>query len=392
MQMRQTDRHFPEISFVDTSVEPLLSSLVLAYEKFTNRRLFPGDPTRLFINWIADIIIQERVIINNTARQNVPRFARGDFLDSLGELFRDEGRLEARPAKTTLRFTLSMRLPSTHVIAAGTRVTVGGDIFFATTENLSIPAGELYGDIEAVCITTEEDPKTGEEVTIGARANGFVPGQISQIVDVFSHFQAVENVTTSEGGAAREEDDAYWLRMTQSMESFSTAGPMGAYIYWAKTASPLISDVRAVSPEPGIADIRVLLQGGELPGEEMLKKVYDILADGERDGVRPFTDLVYVKPPEPIYYNIDLIYFIPRPRADSESIIKRRVDTAVEQYKLWQSERMGRDLNPDKITFLLKEAGMKRAEITSPQFTVIEPTQVAICRNVNVIYGGLEDE
>ena len=389
--MSRDAENFPEISFVDTSVDPLLSSLVLAYEKFTNRTLMPGDPTRLFINWIADIIIQERVIINNTAKQNVPRFARGDFLDSLGELFRDKGRLGARAAKTTLRFTISMPLPSTHVIQQGIRVVVG-EVFFATTESLSIPAGELTAEVEAICITTEPDPETGEEVTIGAKANGFVPGQISQIVDVFPHFHAVENITTSEGGAAQEEDDAYWLRMTESMESFSTAGPMGAYIYWARTASPLISDVRAVSPEPGIADIRVLLQGGELPGEEMLKKVYDILADGERDGVRPFTDLVYVKPPDPFYYDIDLEYWIPRPRANSENLIKRRIVAATEQYRTWQSERMGRDINPDKITFLFKEAGMKRAVITSPEFTVIKPTEVGICRNVNVFYRGLEDE
>jgi len=390
--MNRDADNFPEISFVDTSVEPLLTSIVLAYEKITDRTLFPGDPVRLFINWIADIIIQERVIINNTAKQNVPRFAQGDLLDSLGELFKDVGRLEARPARTKLRFTLSMPLPSTHVIPQGVRVTVAGDITFATTENLGIPAGELTGEVEAVCITTEKDPATGDEVTIGARGNGFVPGQIAQIVDVFPNFHAVENVTTSEGGAAEEEDDAYWLRMTESMESFSTAGPMGAYIYWARTASPLISDVRAVSPEPGVADIRVLLQGGELPGEEMLKKVYDILADGERDGVRPFTDLVYVNPPDVVYYDIDLAYWIPSPRAASESMIMRRVEAAIDEYKAWQSLVMGRDLNPDKLTTLIKKAGAKRSEIITPIFTVIHRMEVAILRDVNVVYRGLEDE
>jgi len=333
---------YPEISFVDRDVDPLVRNLILTYERFTGRTLFPADPTRLFILWIADIIVQERVIINDSAKQNVPRYARGDF-------------------------------------------------FFATEENVGIPPGELFADVSAVCITEEPDGQGGS-VTVGARGNGFLPGQITRIVDVFPNFHAVENITTSEGGANREEDDAYYVRMSEALESFTTAGSLGAYIFWAKTASPLIADVRPTSPEPGVADIRILLQGGQLPGDEMLQLVHDTLSDGENDGVRPFTDYVIVKPPDPVYFDIDLVYFIPTSSRNSETTIARAVETAVTDYKEWQSQRMGRDINPDKLTTLIKTAGAKRSEITTPQFTVIHDTEVAIVRNVNIVYGGLEDE
>ncbi|MCL1788864.1 MAG: hypothetical protein FWG33_00725 [Oscillospiraceae bacterium] len=68
------NRIFPEISFVDTNTERLVTALIRGYERIADRTLFPGDPVRLFILWIADIIIQERVIINESAKQNVPRY------------------------------------------------------------------------------------------------------------------------------------------------------------------------------------------------------------------------------------------------------------------------------------------------------------------------------
>ena len=74
---------YPEIKFVDTDTETLVNKLITSYEKITGRTLYPADPARLFILWIADVIIQEREIINESAKQNVPRYAEGEYLDSL---------------------------------------------------------------------------------------------------------------------------------------------------------------------------------------------------------------------------------------------------------------------------------------------------------------------
>ena len=85
-----TNRSYPDISFVETDTETIANALIRGYETFTGRTLYPADPARLFILWVADIIVQERVNIDFSAKQNVPRYAEGEYLDSLAELFKDD--------------------------------------------------------------------------------------------------------------------------------------------------------------------------------------------------------------------------------------------------------------------------------------------------------------
>lgn len=380
---------YPDIKFVDTDTETLVNGLIMSYERITGRTLYPADPARLFISWIADIMIQERIIINESARQNVPRYAEGDYLDSLAEIFKDTERLQAHPAQTVLRFYISAVQPSAQTVPKGTRATIDGKITFETTEAVTIKPGEFFADVTAVCVTTEINPDTGKETTIGEKANGFVPGQISQIVDPFPFYEKVENITTTNGGADRETDKAFYERLRDSMESFSTAGPYGAYMYWAKTASARIVDVKPTSPEPGVVDIRILLENGEIPDKQMIQLVLDTVT---ADRVRPFTDLVKVSAPDVVKYNIDVVYYISTQSESSANVIQNNVKTALEQYRKWQSEKMGRDINPSKLSEFLMSVGIKRVEIKSPGFTRIEDNAVAVLESENVIYGGVEDE
>jgi phage-related baseplate assembly protein len=339
--------------------------------------LYPADPARLFILWVADIIIQERVNIDFSARQNVPRYAEGEYLDSLAELFKDAYRLEPEKAKTTLRFTLSIPLEVATIVPAGTRVTVDGEIIFQTVQALTIPAGDLFGDVEAECQTAGE---------IG---NGFVPGQITQLIDIFPYFGSVENVSESDGGADEESDVAFYERMRESVETFSTAGPLGAYEYYAKSASALIVDVKATSPEPGEVDVRVLLSGGQLPGEEILKEVLDIL---NADKVRPLTDHVTVAAPETVPYDIDFTYWTQEGGAVSDEKVAENIAAAVRTFKEWQGARMGRDVNPSYLISLLMQAGAKRVKVRSPVDTVVPDNAVAVIGETAVVNGGAENE
>ena len=377
--MTENVRQYPNISFVDTDTETLVNALIRSYERFTGRTLYPADPARLFILWIADIIIQERVNIDFSAKQNLPRYAEGKYLDSLAEIFKDTYRLEPEAARTTFRFTLSIKLAAATVIPAGTRISAGEEIVFSTLDALTIPAGELTGDVAAECLTTGE---------IG---NGFVPGQITKLIDIFPYFGKVENITESAGGADWESDAAFYARMRESMETFSTAGPLGAYEYYAKTASAAIADARAIGPEeePGVVDIRILMQGGELPTKEDLNRVIETLT-AER--VRPLTDLVRVGAPEVVSFDIDLTYYIPKPNASGAAKISQDVKNAVEEYKRWQMERMGRDINPSHLISLVMAAGAKRVVVRSPVFTVVEESAVAQVDEIAVLNGGIEDE
>lgn len=446
-------RNFPNINFVDTNTEKLKNSLITAYELITGRTLYPADPVRIFILWVADIIAQERVLINESAKQNVPRFAENEYLDSLAEIFKDVVRLEAKAATTTLRFTISEPQASQIVIPVGTRATVDGEIIFATTEIGIIEAGNTFVDVPAACQTT------------GASGNGFIPGQIATAVDIFPYMQSVSNITTSEGGSERETDAAFYQRMRESNESYSTAGPSGAYEYIAKSVNPLISDVKAVSaqetitrtlevnngkaykggdqllPETlvvyphgesvaatlttdytytyddglltisivdggaldgetsidisisqtmnGRVKVYVLLAGGELPGPEILNAVEAALSASKK---RPLTDHVSVAAPDTMTFNIDFTYYIPLPSAASASIIQQAVMDAVTEYKKWQTSKMGRDINPSYLISLLMQTGIKRVELTAPVHTVVPDGKVAAVGTENIVNGGFEDE
>ena len=375
--MTDNVRQYPNISFVDTDTETLVNALIRSYERFTGRTLYPADPARLFILWIADIIIQERVNIDFSAKQNLPRYAEGEYLDSLAELFKDVYRLGPEAARTKIKFTLSMERDTATVIPAGTRLSAGEEIVFATVEPLIIPAGSLTGEVAAVCQTTGE---------IG---NGFIPGQITKLVDIFPYFQKAENTTESAGGADWESDAAFYARIRESMETFSTAGPLGGYEYHAKSASALIVDVKATSPEPGEVDVRVLLAGGELPGEETLKAVSGVL---NADKVRPLTDHVTVKAPETVTYNIDVTYYTQTGGALGPEAVAQNVTAAVAEYKRWQAAKMGRDVNPSYLVSLLMQTGAKRVEVRSPAFATVADNAVAVIGTTAVVNGGAESE
>lgn len=375
--MEPTVRNYPNISFVETDTETITNALIRSYEMFTGRTLYPADPARLFILWIADIIIQERVNIDFSAKQNVPRYAEGEYLDSLAELFKDTYRLEPERAKTSLRFTLSIKLDVQTIIPAGTRATADGEIVFATLSPLTIPAGETSGEVAAECLT------------VGEIGNGFIPGQINQLIDIFPYYQSVANTTESAGGADEESDEAFYERMRESVETFSTAGPLGAYEYYAKSASALIVDVRATSPSPGVVDVRVLLQGGALPEEEILDEVSAILSAAT---VRPLTDNVTVAAPETVPYNIDFTYYTQEGGALSATAVAENVNAAVKEYKEWQAAKMGRDVNPSRLISLVMQAGVKRVEVRSPVFAAVADNAVASVGETSVVNGGIENE
>lgn len=372
------NRTKPNVQYVDTDTEKLVNLLIKGYEDITKKKIYPADPMRLFILWIADIMVQQRVLIDYSAKQNLPRFAEGQYLDELVEFLNDTiKRLPAQAARTKLRYTLSATRETATIIPAGFRVTVDGEIIFATTRDLIINIGELSGEVEAVCLAE------------GKIGNGFVPGQISQAVDVAPYMQSVSNITTSAGGAELETDDSLYSRYREALATYSTAGPEGAYRFYAKSASADITDVKAISPAPGTVEIRVLLKGGELPEEEILQKIAKALSSDE---IRPLTDKLEVKAPEKTDYQIDLTYFTLKDDIVGVAELQKAVEEAVEKYKNWQSEKMGRDINPSMLNKFLMEAGVKRVEIRKPAYKKVEDTAVASLSTKNIVNGGTENE
>ena len=376
-------REYPDIEFVETDTETVENSMIalfeLMYQEMTGKKkkVYPASPERLFIAWAASIVIQQRIIINETAKKNVPRYANGKYLDSLGELFKDTFRLPEARANAVFRFHISEPQQQSVIVPQGTRINFDGEIVFSTTEELEIRAGDAYGDILGECLTP------------GIVGNNIAAGQIKEIMDTYDFFWKVENITRTAGGADKESDQSYYERLRESMEGFSTAGPVGGYIYHVKSVSTAIADVTATSPEPGLVDIRVLLNGGEMPTEATMQEIQDAL---NASTVRPLTDRVIVSKPEEVPFSVDVTIYLPRYSQTSSTIIERDARSAVAAYIKWQTEKMGRDINPSRLHNFLMEAGLKRAEIRKPDFTVVPETSVARLTGETVLNGGTEDE
>ena len=76
----------------------------------------------------------------------------------------------------------------------------------------------------------------------------------------------------------------------------------------------------------------------------------------------------------------------------SAKTIQNNVSSVIDEFVLWQKNKLGRDINPSKLISKIISAGVKRVDVTSPVFTEIEYNQIAVVNNINIIYGGNEDE
>lgn len=381
-----SDIKYPDIEFLETDTETVISSMIALYEEMQraagrdNYKVRPGNPERVFISWMAAIIVQQRTLINETAKMNVPRYAakseNEEYLDSLAEIFKDTQRLPASPASATFRFYISEPQQQSTIIPAGTRISFDGVIIFATSEVLEIRAGETSGEVEAVCTQP------------GIVGNGLVAGQVKEVVDLFDHYQKAENITTTSGGAEKEDNESYYERMRDSMESFSTAGPINGYIYWTKTVSPAVLDVAVTSPEACYVDVRVILRDGQEATEAVLKEIEEALNASD---IRPLTDIVTVSAPETVDFSIDATFWIAQPNRESAAAIEREVRAAVDSFIIWQTSKMGRDINPSYLTKLMMDAGAKRVEVRQPTFQSVADIAVGKLKSKSVLNGGLED-
>lgn len=368
-----------DIVFAEKSAEEIESEIITLYEQITERTLARGDPVRLFLETITLIIIHQRSLIDYAAKQNLLAYAEGDYLDHLGALL-EVTRLEASHAMTTLKFTLSEAQPSAVIIPAGTRVSPGGgNLLFATTEAAELPAGDTETLITAQCTTA------------GSAGNGFVAGQLRKLVDPFPFEMSVTNTTTTYGGSDTENDENFRERIQIAPESFSVAGPRGAYEYYARSAHQDIIDVAVVGPPeipPGYVKIYPLMKGGELPSNEVLDAV---LAICNADNVRPLTDCVSAHKPDVVSYALNVKYYIDRARATQSTELQAAVSEAVSNWVTWQRSKLGRDLNPSELNHRMIAAGAKRTEITSPSFRVLKASELAIPSTITLTFGGLED-
>jgi len=414
----------PNVEFAPKDTRAIETAVITGFEAAarlagqTDFTLYDGDPRRLFLQAVALMIVHQNHRIDLTGKGNLLRYADNSTIEDIGWLYGPRAdRLPPSHSVTTVEFSLSAIRNTVTTIPAGARVATD-KLTFATAVNLEILAGELTGRVLAMC----DKP--------GPHGNVMLPGQVFQIVDRVAFVESAVNVTESAGGAYVEDLEAYRERVRNTPESFSTAGPDGAYWFWAKTANPGIADVDVWMPEldylffkqflteflesglasvgiadaakwygrfmelcyetgtgPGNVNIVALMQDGKLASEDIRKAIYEICNDRTR---RLLTDFLHVVEGEYIDYNLMFTYWIDITRATESLAIQSAVNAAVEEYIRWQCGELARPIIPDRLVQLCIQAGARRLDIKSPSYQNLKVGQVARLVNIEVVYGGLE--
>lgn len=371
--------YVPDIDFAEKDPAVIVTEVIADYEAAFNtltgiaKRLAPGDPVRLFLLVVCHWLSHQRTIIDFTGKMNLLKYARDSYLDNLAALYGDRAlRLQAQPATTTLRFTLTAPLATHATIPGGTLCQAPNGVVFETVADATIQSALLYVDVDATAIAA------------GTVGNGFAPGQITSIINWNQPFGvSVTNTVPTTGGSDPETDEQYRYRIWLAIESFSTCGPSEAYEFWALSAHPSIMQV-VVHSAPAIAGevwLYPLLRGGVLPAVDGSDNILALVQEScSRDDRRPVTDYVTAKRATQFVYTLNVDYYV----LQSNAVLLGSIQAAVQQAALdwieWQHSAIARDINGSELTRRMLEAGAKRVVINSPapSFQVMNFDQLAV--------------
>lgn len=375
--MSLLDRTLPEPNFVDRDAEVITRNLVRQYEELTGLTLYPAQAERLLVNVIAYRDKLMREAIQDAAKLNLVRYSRAPILDYLGENI-GVPRLGAAPALCTLRFTFSSAPLVNTAIAAGTAVAAGGGgtattMIFATTSAATVPAGSLTYDVPATCLT------------VGAKGNGFVAGQINKLQSATPGLlvESVANTNTTSAGADAENDDRLKQRIVLAPEQFSNAGSIEAYKFFALGANADIIDVEVISPTPGEVAIYPLMRTG-LPSAAVLGQVL-AACNGER--VRPLCDTVTSNTPvvRPFALTVQLTLYSGADVAIAQDLATK----AANAYLARVTSKLGVDVVPSQIESAMDVYGVYRVAVVSPAAPlVLEKNEWPQCTAVTITVVG----
>jgi phage-related baseplate assembly protein len=378
--MAQGIPSLPAPVFVDdadgTDPNLILADMISAFESSSGRVLQPAQVERLLIDLYAYRESLVRNAVQYAAQQNLLAFAIFPMIDYLGGLV-GVTRLQAQPAITTIQFTLANALTINVTIAAGTSVgSSDGQVVFTTNADLVISAGSTSATVNATATVA------------GAAGNGFLAGQISVLLNPSALISSAGNTSTTSGGSAPETDDHLRARIQAAPNQFSSAGPAGAYRFFALGVNPSIIDVQVVSPAPGTVNVYVLTgpvaeQPAATPnaigiaGSGLLSSVQAALTS---DTVRPLTDTVVTSSVTEIDYQINAIITLYSDADPTQTM--GAAATAIEQFAIELASEIQRDIVPSQIIAALSVAGVYEVTLSAPAYTQLTAGQWANCTNI----------
>jgi phage-related baseplate assembly protein len=354
--------------FVTIDAEAILAAWVADYETRSGKKLQPGQPEYGILSSGA---YRETLILNKVqeaAVLNLVEFSRAPVLDYLGTLV-GVTRLPSAFAGCTLEFTL-VEGHAQVVIPEGTRVSSADGLgIFQTLEDTTVEVGVDTVEIQA------------EALTAGIVGNGYVAGLVKDLLDPLAFVESVANIDTTAGGSEQESDDGLRERIKLAPGSYSTAGSVAAYKYWARTAHPSIVDVEILSLIPGDVNVYVITENDDETPGSVLDAVEAILS---AETVRPICDNVLVEAGAVQNYtlDVDVILFTSADQADAVA----RIEAALLDYSTTKRMKLGNDIIESQIiaTAMGDRTEVYSASIAGWTDLISDETQYPRCVGITV--------
>ncbi len=417
-----------DINFLEVDSGKILDDVLSQLEQHVQEPLYPGDERRIFGEALAMVINAQVQTINDGCRQRLLRYARGDVLDALGEN-RGVSRIRPTPAETILQFSVENVLTMNVIIPAGIRVTGPDNLFFKTTQTVVLQAGKKTVNAPA------------ESIDGGSQYNEIAVGKLDTIVDKseIARISGVTNLVETFGGGNIEDDEALRERI-RTAENAASCGTESSYRYWTISANAKIVDAAvsaseeivrvektakdakvylcapdlipgtlkvdcsysvlstdddglvtlAVDPtittvtcsyrrkKDGVVTIMPILAGGEIPDDDVLDDVREVL---NRPEVKPLTDKIEVLAPKTVPYDIELEYWTTS--LDEAEVVQTIEGSGgvIDDYIFWQ-DSTSQDINPDQLAKRVLcphtgGTGATRARVILPVYRELDKTEVA---------------
>jgi len=177
-----------------------------------------------------------------------------------------------------------------------------------------------------------------------------------------------------------ETDERLRKRTQLALEGFSTAGPVGAYIFHSLSASNEVKSVSVKSPNPGEVLVTILSNIGDgTVGQELIDTV---LAKLNEDDIRPLTDLVSVQGAEIINYQVEAVITVYS--GPSSAIVETEANDALQKF-ISDRHEIGRVIAISGIYDALHVDGVKKVELISPVADVeTNNEQAPYCSNISI--------
>lgn len=187
--------------------------------------------------------------------------------------------------------------------------------------------------------------------------------------------------------AVYESDADFRRRVTLAPESYSVAGPTGAYIFQALSADADVLDASVTSPTPGQVVVTVLSRTGDGAASPALLAVVDAALSA--DTVRPLTDEVIVESATIMDFTVEAA--IATYAGPDAAVVLAESRARLDAY-LAEHRRLGRDITRSGLFAALHSPGVQGVTMAAPAADlVIASDEVAVCTDISLTWAGVAE-